>query len=164
MRVMTYHMRREDKEITEQAVLKKILKSTQHVTIAMSMDNEPYLVSLSDGYDENRNCIYFHCAPEGKKLDYLKANNNIWGQAMLDFGYVQGECDYHFASVHFKGRVSFILDLDEKLHAVKIMTQQLDKNPEERMAKINREKLKNTTIGRIDIEFMTGKKSKELTI
>jgi hypothetical protein len=157
-------MRRKDKEITGKTVLKKILKSTKYVTIAMSMDNQPYLVSLSHGYDENRNCIYFHSASEGKKLDFLKANNIVWGQALLDYGYIQGECDHNFASVHFKGKVTFITDPNEKLHAIKTMTQQLDKNPDALIAKLNREKLKNTTIGRIDMDFMTGKKSRELTI
>lgn len=161
---MTYHMRREDKEITDKATLQKILKKTQYVTLAMSRGNEPYLVSLSHGYDENRNCLYFHCASEGKKLDFLKANPNVWGQVVLDFGYVQGECDYRYASVHFKGKVRFISDLEEKVQAVKIMTEQLDKNPEQRMERLNREKLKTITVGRIDIDVMTGKKSKELTI
>jgi nitroimidazol reductase NimA-like FMN-containing flavoprotein (pyridoxamine 5'-phosphate oxidase superfamily) len=161
---MTYHIRRKDKEIAEETVLKKILKSTKYVTIAMSMNNQPYLVSLSHGYDENRNCIYFHCASEGKKLDFLKTNNTVWGQALLDYGYVQGECDHNFASVHFKGKVSFITDPNEKLHAVEIMIRQLDKNPDALIAKVNQEKLKNTLIGRIDLDSVTGKKSKELTI
>lgn len=72
-----YHMRRTDREITNAATLKKILKSTQYVTIAMSMDDQPYLVSLSHGYDEERNCIYFHSAKEGKKLDYLKKSKSV---------------------------------------------------------------------------------------
>lgn len=66
---MTYHLKRKDLEITDVNIIKKILKSTKYVTIALSMDNKPYLVSLSHGYDEKRNCIYFHCAGEGKKLD-----------------------------------------------------------------------------------------------
>ena len=157
-------MKRKDKEIAEETVLKKILKSTKHVTIAMSMNNEPYLVSLSHGYDENRNCIYFHCAREGKKLDFLKANNTVWGQALLDYGYVQDECDHKFASVHFRGKTTFVTDWNEKLHAVQTMMRQLDKHSDALIAKLNQEKLKNTLIGRIDIDFMTGKKSKELTI
>lgn len=161
---MTYHIRRKDKEITEETVLKKILKSTKYVTIAMSMNNQPYLVSLSHGYDENRNCIYFHCASEGKKLDFLKANSIVWGQALLDYGYMNGGCDHNFASVHFEGKVIFITDPNEKLHAIKIMIRQLDKNPDAFIAKLDHEKLKNTAMGRIDIDFMTGKKSKELTI
>lgn len=161
---MSFHMRRKDKEITDSRLLKNILKSVKYVTISMSMNNQPYLVSLSCGYDENHNCIYFHCAKEGKKLDFLKANSIVWGQAVLDYGYLQGECDHNFASVHFKGKVSFIADPDEKLHAVEIMIRQLDKNPDALIARINQERLKSTLIGRIDIDLITGKKSKELTI
>jgi nitroimidazol reductase NimA-like FMN-containing flavoprotein (pyridoxamine 5'-phosphate oxidase superfamily) len=121
------------------------------------MDNEPYLVSLSHGYDEKRNCLYFHCANEGKKLVYIKANNNIWGQAVQDYG-VTDECDYAYTSVHFKGTVSLIDDLSEKRHAMEVMVRQLSTNPEEKLAKIKTEKLANTTMGRIDISYMTGKK------
>jgi len=95
---MTFHVRRKDREIVDISTLKDVLKSTKYVTIALCIDNEPYLVSLSHGYDEIKNCIYFHCAPEGKKLTYAKANNNIWGQAMLDYG-VTDECDYTYTSV-----------------------------------------------------------------
>ena len=80
-------MRRKDKEITDQAAIKKILYETHYVTLAMVKDNEPYLISLSHVYDEEKNCIYFHCASEGKKLDYLKENNTVWGQAIKDYGY-----------------------------------------------------------------------------
>ena len=126
---MTYHLRRKDLEITDERVLKKILRSTKYVTLALSIDNQPYLVSLSHGYDENRNCIYFHCATEGKKLDYLETNNVVWGQALLDYGYSEGECDYRYASVHFSGKVTFIDKLDEKRLAMKCMIRHLDRNP-----------------------------------
>src|SRR4030067_3163762 len=99
---MSFHVRRKDREITDPEMLRKVLKSARYVTIAFCMDNEPYLVSLSHGYDEKQNCIYFHCAPEGKKLVYAKANNKIWGQAMEDYG-VTDECDYAYTSAHFLG-------------------------------------------------------------
>ena len=76
---MKYHIRRKDKEITEQDQMKKILKTTNYVTLAMVKDGEPYLVSLSHAYDEAEHSIYFHSASEGKKLDYLRANPNVWG-------------------------------------------------------------------------------------
>lgn len=161
---MTYHMRRADKEINSVRILRKILKSASYVTVAMCKDGEPYLVSLSHGYDETQNCVYFHCAAEGKKLDFLKANNRIWGQALLDYGYVQSKCDHSYASVHFKGRVTFIEDSYEKLHAIQTMINQLDKKPAQLLTKLKAEKLRTTIIGRIDIESMTGKKTKELTI
>lgn len=154
---MSFHVRRKDREITDVGELKNVLKSTKYVTIALCMDNEPYLVSLSHGYDEKRNCLYFHCANEGKKLVYLKANNSTWGQALQDYD-IADECDYAYTSVHFKGTVSLIDDLGEKRHAIEAMVRQLSENPEKKLAKTKMEKLAQTTIGRIDISCMTGKK------
>ena len=59
-----YHLRRADKEISDPALLRKILKTAQYVTIAMSVEDQLYLVSLSHGFDEEQNCIFFHCASE----------------------------------------------------------------------------------------------------
>jgi nitroimidazol reductase NimA-like FMN-containing flavoprotein (pyridoxamine 5'-phosphate oxidase superfamily) len=154
---MPFHIRRKDREITDPQTLKKVLKTTKYVTIALCMDNEPYLVSLSHGYDETRNCIYFHCANEGKKLVYIRANNNVWGQAVQDYG-VTDECDCAYASVHFKGTVTLIDDLNEKRHAIDVMVRHLSENPEKKIAQIKMEKLAKTTMGRIDISYMTGKK------
>jgi len=165
---MKYHMRRSDKEITDKEILKKILKKTQYVTIAMSMDGRPYLVSLSHGYDESSNRIYFHCAKEGKKLDYLRSNNEVWGQAVLDHGYFWAEdpCEsnYFFASVHFSGKVTFIEDPEEKRHALECLVRQLNSNPEQLIARLAPDRIARTLVGRIDIDLMTGKKSEEVTI
>jgi nitroimidazol reductase NimA-like FMN-containing flavoprotein (pyridoxamine 5'-phosphate oxidase superfamily) len=153
---MSFHVRRKDREITDRDAMRNVLKSTKYVTVALCMDKEPYLVSLSHGYDEKHHCIYFHCASEGKKLVYAKANNKVWGQAVQDYG-VTDECDYAYISVHFSGRLFLIDDLSEKQHAIEVLVRQLSTNPEEKLAKIKPEKLDTTTMGRIDIKYMTGK-------
>lgn len=154
---MSFHVRRKDREITDPEALKKVLKSTKYVTIALCMENEPYLVSLSHGYDEARNCLYFHCADEGKKLAYINANSQVWGQAVLDYS-VTDECDYAYTSVHFKGTATLIKDFSEKQHVIEVMVRQLSETPEEKLAKIKPEKLAKTIIGRIDLNYMSGKK------
>ena len=154
---MQFHVRRKDREITSQVEMKAVLKCTQYITVALCMGNEPYLISLSHGYDETKNCLYFHCAPEGKKIVFAKANNRVWGQAMLDFG-VTDECDYAYTSVQFQGVVSFIEDLAEKQHAMEILVRQLSRKAEEKLGKITVEKLGKVMMGRIDIECLTGKK------
>jgi len=83
---MTFHIRRKEREITDPDEMRQVLKDTKYITVALSMNDEPYLVALSHGYDQAKNCLYFHCAPEGKKLIYAQANNRVWGQAVLDFG------------------------------------------------------------------------------
>jgi nitroimidazol reductase NimA-like FMN-containing flavoprotein (pyridoxamine 5'-phosphate oxidase superfamily) len=154
---MSFHVRRKEREITEPAEIHNVLKTTKYVTIALCMNNEPYLVSLSHGYDEAKNCLYFHCAPEGKKLVYLQANNRVWGQAVLDYG-VTSECDYAYSCVEFWGKMVLLEDLAEKQHGMAVLVRQVSLNPEEKLSKIKPEKLAKTTMGRIDIEGMTGKK------
>jgi nitroimidazol reductase NimA-like FMN-containing flavoprotein (pyridoxamine 5'-phosphate oxidase superfamily) len=153
---MSFHVRRKDREVTDSDALKAVLKTTKYVTIALCMNDEPYLVSLSHGYNEKRNCLYFHCADEGKKLVYMKANSKVWGQAVLDYG-VTDECDYAYKSVHFKGTMSLIDDLSEKQHAMEVLVRQLSEIPEEKLAKIKPEKLAKTAMGKIDITYMSGK-------
>ena len=87
-------IRRKEKEISDKNEMLAILENARYITIAMCVDNEPYLVTLSHGYDRERNCIYFHSAREGKKIDILKEQNKVWGQALMDKGYVQGSCDH----------------------------------------------------------------------
>jgi nitroimidazol reductase NimA-like FMN-containing flavoprotein (pyridoxamine 5'-phosphate oxidase superfamily) len=154
---MSFHVRRKDREITDPSELRQVLKCTKYVTVAFCKDNEPYLVSLSHGYDESRNCLYFHCAPEGKKLVYQKENSKVWGQAVLDFG-ITDECDYAYTSVHFSGKMSLIDDLSEKQHAIEVLVRQVSLNPETKLAKIKPEKLDKTTMGKIDVTYMSGKK------
>jgi uncharacterized protein len=154
---MAFHVRRKEREITDQAEMRNVLKATKYVTVAFCKDNEPYLVALSHGYDEQKSCLYFHCAQEGKKLVYAAANPNVWGQAVLDFG-VTEECDYAYTCVHFSGIFTLISDLDEKWHAMQVLVRQVALNPESKLSKIKPEKLGKTTMGKIDITYLSGKK------
>jgi uncharacterized protein len=152
-----FHIRRKDREITEQRDMLQVLQATKYVTIALCMNNEPYLVSLSHGYDPAKKCIYIHCAPEGKKIVFAKANPKVWGQALLDYG-VTDDCDYAYTSVHFEGKLTFLVDLEEKKHALQMLVRQSSNTPKEKLARVKPEKLAKTTMGRIDIAYMTGKK------
>jgi len=153
---MSFHVRRKDREITKSDEMQQVLKTTKYVTIALCMEGEPYLVALSHGYDQTRNCLYFHCAPEGKKLIYAKANPKVWGQAVLDFGVTQ-ECDYAYRSVHFSGKLSLITDLNEKKHAMEVLILQVSLDPEVKLEKLKPEKLESVTMGKIDINYISGK-------
>jgi nitroimidazol reductase NimA-like FMN-containing flavoprotein (pyridoxamine 5'-phosphate oxidase superfamily) len=158
-------IRRKEKAIQDEHEMHSILRETKYVTIAMCSDNEPYLVTLSHGYDSQNNCIYFHCAQEGKKIDILRENGIVWGQALVDHGYANGNCDHLYVSVHFKGHVTFITDQEEKKKALTVMVNQLEPDPlpvidEQFTAK----SLKRVNIGRIDIDYMSGKKAKEVVI
>lgn len=142
-----------------------ILTNTKYITIAMCQNDQPYLVTLSHGFDAENNCIYFHCAQEGKKIDILTSNNLVWGQAIEDHGYAEGACDHLYATVQFMGRVTFIGDIEEKERALRIMVHALEPEPEKVIQEqISEKSLQRVNIGRIDIGFMSGKKSKEIVV
>ncbi|MHA1949062.1 MAG: pyridoxamine 5'-phosphate oxidase family protein [Candidatus Thorarchaeota archaeon] len=158
-------IRRKEKSIESQDEMIAIVESAKYVTLAMSLNNEPYIATLSHGYDSEKHCIYFHCANEGKKIDILSENNVVWGQALEDHGYIDGSCDHLFATTQFKGRVTFIVDRMEKKHALSIMIHQLESNPQKvTEEQITEESVDRVNIGRIDIEDMSGKKAKEVVI
>ena len=165
---MKYHVRRADRELTDPTTLKQILTDTRYVTIALTKDNTPYLVSLSHLYDESANCIYFHCAKEGRKLDYMKENPAVWGQALIDRGYVDGECNHLYASAMFGGTVELIADIQEKRRILGLIYAHQEKKPQPgaapdpHLARIgNDAEMTNVTVGRILIQELTGKVSKD---
>ncbi len=158
-------IRRKEKAITDINLMKKILQISEHVTIAMCKENEPYLVTLSHGYDSEQHCLYFHCAKEGKKIEFLEENNIVWGQALIDKGYIQGSCDHLYATVQFRGKVVFLTDFEEKKQALVNMIKKLDENPKEIMEKqLSEKSINRINIGRIDIEYMSGKEAKDAVI
>ncbi len=162
---MTYHMRRADKEIKDPDEIKRILKGTRYMTLAMARDGEPYLVSLSHGYDEERNALYFHSAAEGKKLDYLRVSPRVWGQVVVDRGYAEGECTHRYATVMFRGSVRFLESLEDKRRALGTMIGQLDPDPEPLLKRLlDSERLKTTVVGEIRLEEVTGKKTPGIQI
>jgi nitroimidazol reductase NimA-like FMN-containing flavoprotein (pyridoxamine 5'-phosphate oxidase superfamily) len=61
--------------------------------------------------------------------------------------------------VHFKGKVTLVDDVAEKRRGLECLIRQLSANPEAKIAKLKPEKIAKTMIGRIDIEYMTGKKT-----
>jgi nitroimidazol reductase NimA-like FMN-containing flavoprotein (pyridoxamine 5'-phosphate oxidase superfamily) len=158
-------IRRKEKIVTDKD--EKILpfKIAKYVTIAMCEGDEPYLVTLSHGYDEENNRIYFHCAKEGKKGDILKKNRTVWGQVLLDKGYQQGSCDHLYHTTQFKGQASFVEDVKEKKRALKIMIKQLEEDPDKVIERqVKPDSVNRVYIGRIDIDYISSKKSEEIII
>jgi len=156
-----YHMRKKEKEITDKNLLSEILRQGKYVVVSMCRDNEPYGVTLSYGYDENKNALFFHCSPEGLKLDFIHQNPNVCATVIEDRGYKMGDCSHAYRSVVFWGKMYQIHDLAEKKHAINVLLEHLEDEPD-----IVREKslksdddYKEVGILRLDITEMTGKKS-----
>jgi nitroimidazol reductase NimA-like FMN-containing flavoprotein (pyridoxamine 5'-phosphate oxidase superfamily) len=155
-----YHVRRDDRELTGAAELTSILQRGRFVTVAMCHDGEPYLVTLSYGYDEARRAMFFHVAPEGRKLDAWNADPRVCATVIVDGGYEPGACKHHYESVVLTGRVSLVTDPDEARAGMRVLVGHLEEDTD---AVWERNRLDSDTpygrmrIARLDIDEMTGK-------
>lgn len=130
------------------------------MTIAMCRDGHPYLVSLNYSFDRERMRLYFHCAGDGRKLDFIKANPEIWGQVLEDLGCIEGECDYAYRTVMFWGGAEFVEDVPEKRTALEMMIERLEPKPSETKKRLLTDKrLREVTVVRISVDGMTGKQN-----
>ncbi|MCU0612545.1 MAG: pyridoxamine 5'-phosphate oxidase family protein, partial [Candidatus Eisenbacteria bacterium] len=83
-----YQVRRKEREIQEPDELRRIVREGRFATLALCREGEPYLVTLSHGYDQIRHCLYFHASPEGQKLDFIRVNPRACATVVEDHGYV----------------------------------------------------------------------------
>lgn len=155
-----YHLRNKtEREIKDPTEIARILREGKYATIALCRDNEPYAVTMSYGYDEPKNALYFHCASQGLKLDFISVNPNVCATVVEDQGYVVNECSHRFKSVVFWGAMSIVESLEEKIHGLSTMIDQLEENPGPRKTTVSKYKdeFDGFKILRLDIEDITGK-------
>ena len=65
-------MRRKECEVTDTAVIQRILGRAALCRVAMVDGNEPYLVPMNCGWDGEH--LLLHAAVQGRKVDILRAN------------------------------------------------------------------------------------------
>lgn len=156
-----YHLRRKDLEITDQSTIEGILKQGKYAVLGLCRGDEPYVVTLSYGYDADQRALFFHCAHEGQKIEFIRANPRCCATIILDQGYEQGQCSHHFQSLIIRGTVSVVTSADEKRQAMMTMLRHLedDPSPVAERSLVKTDRLPTVTILRLDIQELTAKKS-----
>ncbi len=148
-------MRRHDKQINDREEIEAIIRQSSVCHLAMSRDNEPYLVPLSFGYRDNT--LYFHSAREGKKISLLRGNPRVCFAFSLDGGLTRGPvaCEWgvRYRSVIGTGRARFIDNSEEKVAALDVIMQQYAPGEHAYAAS----SVANTLVFAVDIDSLCGK-------
>ncbi len=157
-----YHFTPTEKITNDPAELDDILSKGTYTVLALSNDNEPYVVTLSYGYDREQRVLYCHCSRKGRKLDFIRANNQVCGTVFLDEGYIKEECGQPYRSVVYRGTVDELTSLDEKKHAMSVILSHLEDDPAiVRRRSLSEDKRYNAfTVLRINLGEMTAKKGR----
>lgn len=150
-------MRRKDKEIKDRKDIESIIRKADICRIALSDKNSPYIVPVNFGYKEN--CLYFHSAKEGKKIDIIRRNNKVCFECDVDVELVRtgNPCDWttKYHSVIGQGEAFFLNDLGEKEKALDIILEHYSDDKYE----YDEKAMNSIAVIKVEIESMTGKKS-----
>lgn len=155
-----YHVRRTDRELTEPEAIASVLRRGKYATIALVQDGEPYVVTLSYGWDEEGGALYFHLAREGRKLDAIAAEPRVCATVIVDGGYEQTKCKHHYESVVLTGTMSLVEDGEEARHGMRVLVGHLEDDPQpvwERNRLDGDEVFARMRVARLTIEHVTGK-------
>ncbi|NIN98156.1 MAG: pyridoxamine 5'-phosphate oxidase family protein, partial [Anaerolineae bacterium] len=146
-----------DREIEDRVAVESILREATVCRVALSVNDIPYVVPLNFGYEDG--CLYFHSAPEGKKIEMIRHNSNVCFEVDIGHELVEAEkaCDWtvRYRSVIGFGKAFLAEDPEEKRRALDIIVGHYSDTSYE----YSNAALSRVAIIKVEIESMTGKQS-----
>lgn len=158
---MEYPMRRKSRERGEEFAL-AVLKHCPYATFAtVNEDGSPYCVPVSPVYCEG--AVYFHCAPEGHKLDNIRNHPQVCLCCAVGVVDVPEHFTTKYQSCVIFGRAELVEKEEEKIMALrKLCEKHAASNLGQFETEVNKS-LPRTAVCKITIERITGKqKGKEV--
>lgn len=150
-------MRKKEREITDIREIERVIAGADICRIGFVDGDEPYIVPVSFGYEEN--AIYFHSAPEGRKISLIKKNGKVCFEFDTDVVIVKSDnaCDWgtKYRSVIGTGQVQLLESDEEKIHGLNVIMKHY--SPDE--FRFSPSKLATVLVLRIDINRISGKKA-----
>ena len=152
-------MTKRERQVTDPKQIMAIFDKAKVLHLGLAVDNEPYVVPMNYGYtmEDGNLVIYLHSALQGKKLDMIRQNPNVFFEIDCDLQPFEGvkPCQYGmvYSSVMGKGVARIVEDVEEKKQAMMaLMKTQTGKDFsfEDRWVSI-------VAVIRIDVESYTAK-------
>jgi len=154
-------VRRTDREIKDWQEILEILKKCDVMRLGINNLEYPYIVPMNFGIEVDGNDLklWFHCAPEGLKLDLIKNNFKAGFEADCSHKIIPGEkaCNYsmEYESVIGFGNIYICEDNINKSRGLKAIMRHYE--PEKEFS-FSETELAAVCVLRLDILKITGKK------
>ena len=148
-------MRKKERAIKDRKDIDGIIRRCRVCRLAMSDDDQPYIIPLNFGYDGF--CLFFHAAPEGRKIDILKRNNRVGFEFDILHEILEAEqpCAWSakYESVIGSGTAEIINDVEGKKAALECIMRQYGSDAGDFSEKV----MKKTLIIRVRRREISGK-------
>lgn len=145
-------MRRNDRERTDKAFMDQVLAEAEELWVGFNTGGAPYVLPLNFAHVDN--CLYMHCAVEGRKLDLIRQDPRVGFTTAAGVEIIREKFTTRYRSVCGTGRAVILEDAAEKQKALDAISERYQAlcprpAPEKMLAR--------TLAIRIDIEELTGK-------
>lgn len=156
-------MRRKDRELSKEEAI-DIIKKCDVCRIGLVDEDKPYVVPMNFGYtyEDEKLCLYFHCASEGRKLDLINKNNKICFEMDCSHKLITADiaCNYtmEFESVIGSGVINVITEKDHKLAALNYIMR---KYSDDISFSYDEKYVNIITILKLSVDEFTGKRLKK---
>jgi len=152
-------MRRTDREITDNVLIYSIIQKADVCRLALVDNGIPYIVVLNFGCVQgDSNCLYFHCANEGRKIDIIKQNNQVCFQMDVEHELITAKkaCGYtmNFKSLVGYGKINIVSTKEGKVQGLNVIMKQYTQQDQ---FEYSDKMLDITTILKLEIEQITAK-------
>ncbi len=145
---------------TKEDALTILKKGEYGVLSLITGDGEPYGVPLNYCYDEQRGCVYFHCALTGKKLEAIASSPRASLAVVTQSQVVAEEIDTRYESAVVNGAIARVEEPDEMLGALRLLCARLAPGMEHTIA--DRKCMPRVAVIRLTVQEITGKRNDEI--
>lgn len=157
---MFREMRRKDRAMTVEDARALLKDGGYGILSTVGEDGYAYGVPLN--YAVEGDYIYMHCAIKGQKLDNLSFNDKVSFCVVGREKVVPEELTTEFESVIVFGRARLSADAREKAKGLKVIADKYAFDYQEKAADSIRKAAPVTQVIILEIEHITGKRSKKL--
>ena len=158
--MMTYdtsNIRRQDRLLPEEKAY-DLLKKGEYGTLSMvSEEGTGYGIPINFVYDEGQDCIYFHCAMEGKKLRCLEKNNRVSFCTIGKTSVISNQFTTAYESVMVNGTMDIHLSDPERRHGLSFLLDKYCPNDKVIGLKYIEKSFHRTNVIRLNISSCSGK-------
>ncbi len=153
---MFRELRRPEKKLDKNTVDQILMQADEGYLGTISVDTgHPHVVCVNHYYDGE--CIYFHCAKEGHKIDNILNNDKVSFFVSADVRIEPMKLTTRYNSVELFGRASIVQDVQLKEKVLYELTKKYVGSLISKFASKISNSMNKTAIVKIEIEHLVGK-------
>jgi len=156
---MFREVRRQNRILEDKERIEELLRISEYgfLSLGTGENGYGYGVPINYAYDEDAKVLYFHCAPEGQKLDMMRFNDKVSFCVVGTTQPIGSQFTTLYESVIAFGRAEINMTGDEKRKALRLLVKKYSAGFEDIGEKYMEKSWERTATFKIIIEHITAK-------